>query len=196
MKGRHWMLALLGLCLVPQVYAEKAQLKELRQAVDQAQRSLDGTASRLTLLVAEYDAGRYDAPGDSAQSASPATAEVAPQEAAAPLPPDAEVSRHQFTSDVVVREPVDRIERVSPSVGRVFYFTELRGMEGHRITHRWLHQGEVMAEVSFEVHGPRWRVKSSKNLQPEWQGEWMVEVVDEQGRILARDRLQVVETAG
>ena len=196
MKLRHWMLVLLGLCLVPPAQAAEAELNELRQAVDQAQRSLDGTASRLAVLVAEYDAGRYDAPADSAQSAPPATAEVAPQQAAAPLPPDAEVSRHQFTSDVVVREPVDRIERVSPSVGRVFYFTELRGMEGHRITHRWLHQGEVMAEVSFEVHGPSWRVKSSKNLQPDWQGEWTVEVVDEQGRILARDRLQVVETAG
>ncbi len=195
MKGRHWMLALLGLCLVPQVHAETAQLKELRQAVDQAQRSLDGTASRLRLLVAEYDAGRYDAPAEAAAPAA-AARDGSRSDSAAPLSAGAEVSRHQFTSDVVVREPVDRIERVSPSVGRVFYFTELRGMEGHRITHRWLHQGEVMAEVSFEVHGPRWRVKSSKNLQPEWQGEWMVEVVDEQGRILARDRLQVVETAG
>jgi len=194
MRMKHWMPALLGLCLLPPVHAAGTELAELRQAVDHAQRSLAGTSNRLALLVAEYDAGRYDAAGENPAPAAETTAPVSEQTAS--LPVDASVSRHQFTTDVAVREPVDRIERISPSAGRVFYFTELRGLAGHRITHRWLHEGEVMAEVSFDVRGPRWRVKSSKNLQPDWTGEWMVEVVDEQGRILARDRLQVAGADG
>jgi hypothetical protein len=44
-----------------------------------------------------------------------------------------------------------------------------------------------MAEVKFDVKGPRWRVSSSKNLLPEWLGEWKVSVIDGQGRVLVTD---------
>lgn len=173
--------------------ADDMALRELQQAVDHAQRSLDGTASRLALLVAEYDAGALEEPSS---TAAPAAGESVPAGAGKVPAAGGVVTRHQFTSDVAVREPVDRLERISAAAGRVFYFTELSGLEGQRIRHRWLYRGEVMAEVPFEVRGPRWRVKSSKNLLPEWQGEWTVEVVDEAGRVLARDRLQVDAPAG
>ena len=42
-----------------------------------------------------------------------------------------------------------------------------------------------MAEVSFDVGGNRWRIHSSKNLQPIWLGKWTVTVVDDEQRVLA-----------
>ena len=57
-------------------------------------------------------------------------------------------------------------------------------MEGQQVTHRWEHDGKVMAEVPFQVGGPRWRVYSSKQLENDWTGEWKVSVVDGNGSTL------------
>jgi hypothetical protein len=42
-----------------------------------------------------------------------------------------------------------------------------------------------MAEVSFQVGGPRWRVWSSKNMMPEWVGGWKAQVVNSAGEVIA-----------
>ena len=68
---------------------------------------------------------------------------------------------------------------------RIYYFTEIRDMAGQTVTHRWEHDGQVMAEVPFEVGGDRWRVYSSKNLEPSWTGEWKASVVDGSGATLS-----------
>ena len=94
------------------------------------------------------------------------------------------VSRAQFTSAVLDREPTDDLTAIDPGSEKIFFFTELRNMDGTSITHRWSLNGAVMAEVSFKVRASRWRVYSSKTLLPEWRGEWVVDVLDENGSVL------------
>jgi hypothetical protein len=36
------------------------------------------------------------------------------------------------------------------------------------------------------VKGPRWRVWSSKSLNPDWLGQWRVTVVDDTGAVLVQ----------
>ena len=67
----------------------------------------------------------------------------------------------------------------------LYYFTEVRDMAGQTVKHRWEYGDQVMAEVEFEIGGPRWRVYSSKNLQPGWTGDWKVSVVDAAGNPLS-----------
>lgn len=83
----------------------------------------------------------------------------------------------QFTTGVENREPIDQVTFVGNEARKVYFFTDLRGLEGRTIVHRWLYGGKVMAEVEFEVRGPRWRVWSSKDLLPDWIGDWTVEIV-------------------
>lgn len=97
----------------------------------------------------------------------------------------AEVARSIITTGVVDREPTSELERIEPGTERVIYFTELRDMSDKSVSHVWKYDGEVVAEVKFDVGGPRWRVWSSKNLMPEWAGEWSVSVVDSWGNVLA-----------
>jgi len=97
---------------------------------------------------------------------------------------NAEVARAVITTAVMDREPVSDLTTIPASDSKAVFFTELRGMEGKTITHLWKFNGEVMAEVKFNVGGPRWRVHSSKNLMPEWYGEWIVDVVDDAGNVL------------
>lgn len=94
---------------------------------------------------------------------------------------ESHVARAQFTTGIEDREPVNDFFRIDTSHERVIFFTELRDLDGHTVTHRWMHDGKVQAAVDFEVGGPRWRVWSSKDLLPGWTGAWTVQVVDETG---------------
>lgn len=100
------------------------------------------------------------------------------------------VARAIITTAVVDREPVNNLERVLAGNEKVNFFTEVRDMAGEKIRHRWSHGGEMRAEIEFTIGGPRWRIWSSKNLIPEWAGEWTVEVVDAADKVLSEKRFE------
>jgi len=93
----------------------------------------------------------------------------------------------QFTTAVENREPVDQVTFVANDARQIFFFSDLRGMSGQTVLHRWVFKGETVAEVPFAVGGPRWRVWSSKELLEEWIGDWTVEIVSEEGEVIAAE---------
>lgn len=103
----------------------------------------------------------------------------------------ADVARSHFTRGITDREPVDHLTTAS-NINPLFFFTELVDMAGEEVTHRWRFKGQIMADVVFQVEGPRWRVYSSKELLPEWNGLWTVEVLGPDGNIVARDSISVL----
>jgi len=115
-------------------------------------------------------------PSQSAPSPAPATQ--------APAKPAGSVARAQFTSAVQDREPTDKVTALTNDKTQIYFFSEIKDAANHKITHRWEHDGKVMSEVSFDVGSDRWRVFSSKTLDPSWTGEWKVSVVDETGGTL------------
>ncbi len=98
-----------------------------------------------------------------------------------PATADGRIARAQFTTDIVNREPVDRVLVVSPPVEELYFFTDIRHMEGDTATHSWRYRGELISKVSFEVGGPRWRVYSKVRLEPYQFGDWSVTVTDGNG---------------
>lgn len=104
---------------------------------------------------------------------------------AVPLVHAQEVARTIITTNVVDREPVNDLQTIPSSTDTVIFFTDLRDMQGQTVTHRWMFGNEQMAEVNFDVRGPRWRVWSSKNMLPEWTGGWSVQVVNGVGEVVA-----------
>jgi hypothetical protein len=108
-------------------------------------------------------------------------------------PSPGSISRAAFTTAVVEREPQDSISELANDRDRVFYFTELRDFAGRTLLHRWEFKGQVMGEVPFRVGGYRWRVYSTKNLEPSWLGEWTVKVVDEAGTILSSQSFEYTQ---
>ncbi len=97
------------------------------------------------------------------------------------------VGRTVFTTEIDDREPQNRVNVLPNDHKKVYYFTELRNMKGQTVTHRWAFKGKVMARIRFVVRGDRWRVYSSKKLEPQWLGQWTASVVDSSGRILSSD---------
>lgn len=95
--------------------------------------------------------------------------------------PDGWVARAVFTTAVEQREPVDQVAVVPNTMREIYFFTDLRQLQGRKVSHRWEYNGRVMAEVTFNIGGPRWRVFSRKSLDPSQTGKWTVVVVDESG---------------
>lgn len=128
-------------------------------------------------------------------------AEPAPAVAAESEPAELEemanghVARATFTTAVADREPMDEVKRLSNESTEVFFFTELRDLQGQTVTHTWEREGAVMAEVPFSVGAPRWRVHSSKKLDPSWTGEWSVKVVDAAGQVIHAEFFEYVNAA-
>lgn len=102
------------------------------------------------------------------------------------------LSRGIFTTEIKDKEPVSDLKQFSADTRRIFYFTELTGLNGHTITHRWEYNGQVMAEVKFEISGERWRTWSSKNMLPAWLGKWSVSVLDEGGNVIDQKEFEYV----
>jgi hypothetical protein len=140
-------------------------------------------------------AARAEEPAKPPEATVPSEATVpteaaAPMEAAVPMAPSGgEVARAVFARSIVAREPENVVTSLDSDAEQIFFFTELVGMEGQTVRHRWELDGQVMAEVSFQVGGPRWRVHSSKRLLPGQPGAWTVSVVDASGNVLEAQTL-------
>ena len=91
------------------------------------------------------------------------------------------VARAAFTTRIENREPVDRVLVLNPPATEIYFFTDLRNLEGHTVTHRWEYQGRAVSNVPFVIGGNRWRVFSKKVFPPDSFGEWSVTVLDDNG---------------
>ena len=99
------------------------------------------------------------------------------------------VVRSAFTTEIAEREPTQNLQNLTNENGKVMFFTELRDMSGQTAIHRWQYEGKVVAEIEFNVKGPRWRVWSSKSLVPQWTGDWKVSVINGAGEVISEKNL-------
>ena len=133
----------------------------------------------LNLLLATSLYAAEPAPVDNMPAVTPPSAQPAPKST-----PAGSVVRAVFATAMNDREPADNITSLGNNATKVYFFTELKDMAGQAVTHRWEFNGKVMSEVKLDVGGARWRVYSSKTLDPLWLGEWKVSVVDAAGSTL------------
>ena len=106
--------------------------------------------------------------------------------------PHENISTAEFAKEVKDRTPLNIIEELDNSFGKIYFFTNIRNLQGQRVKHRWIYNNKVMAEVDFNVNGPRWRVWSSKNLWPTWLGEWTVEVLNSKDEVFFKKEFNYI----
>ena len=96
-----------------------------------------------------------------------------------------EVIRGVICRDVIDREPVDGGTQFAPSVGKLYCFTQITGAQGPtEVFHVWYFAETERARVSLSVNGSSWRTYSSKIIQPHEIGDWRVDVLDPEGKVL------------
>ena len=144
----------------------------------------------IAVAIATPSACAKSGPQEAPPATSAARPEIVAEEAPAepepsPAPkPSGRVARALITLTVVDREPGEAVRTLPADAREVFFFTELRGLEGRRVTHRWEHAGTVVAEVPIEIGGPRWRAYSKKTLPASRRGEWKVSLIDSDGGVM------------
>lgn len=108
------------------------------------------------------------------------------------------VSRAVLTTGIEQREPVDvlkdNLKRTQFSE-KLYFFTEIKNLQGKIIHHLWFHQDQLMAEIPLTVGAVRYRTYSSKNIMPSQTGQWRVEVVTQQGQLLAQKSFRIIPDA-
>lgn len=164
--------------------------------------AMNETASQAATTEAEQTAPaatETNAPAESMPASTEAATDTITAETTQPTMQEEQagfsrgsVVRSIFTSAIQDREPIDKLEKSSES-DRLFYFSELRDMSGQTAIHRWEFDGKVMAEVKFDVRGPRWRVWSSKSFVPGWAGDWKVSVLNGAGETISEELISMTE---
>ena len=80
----------------------------------------------------------------------------------------------------------------SSSVSRLYAFCEINGaLEEINLMHLWYYEGKLMAAVKLPVKSNRWRTYSSKNILPEWTGQWRVDATTKDGLVLSTSEFKI-----
>ncbi|MGD8784524.1 MAG: DUF2914 domain-containing protein [Thioalkalispiraceae bacterium] len=114
-------------------------------------------------------------------------------------PSSGRVARAMFTTGIENREPIDRVLILENKATEIYFFTDLRRLQGKTIIHRWEYEGRVVNRKTFKVNGPRWRVYSLHKIDRNMLGRWTVIVTDETGcplKAVIFEYIQAGEAAG
>jgi hypothetical protein len=127
----------------------------------------------------------FHLPGAFATDAVPSTAEEHMMQEDQKGP--GKVVSSVFTTSIVDDKPVDDLKTFVNTVTTIYYFTKLEGLDGQTITHRWKYENRVMATANIEVSSDTQTAWSSNNMEPNWTGFWVVEVLNSAGQVISVD---------
>lgn len=104
-----------------------------------------------------------------------------------------EVAEAVVTTEVSDRAPVDEVLVLpAATVGKLYCFTRITGAGGERaVYHVWYRQGLEVRRARLTVRSDDWRTWSVQMVQPDWTGEWKVEVLDDKGQSLRTLRFRL-----
>lgn len=92
-----------------------------------------------------------------------------------------DVVRALFTTKIKNNEPQNEVLILENNKRNIYFFTELRDMQGKTIIHRWEYQGDVVKKEHIKIKPGKTKVYSKYRLLPKQTGRWTVVVTDEKG---------------
>ena len=115
----------------------------------------------------------------------------APQTPAQPSQKAVTVEGMAIGTAIQDKELLGEAASFDASIGKVYCWTPVRAkIVPTAIKHVWYLDGEKVAEVPLDIHYPRTRTWSNKNIGP---GQWKVEAVDAAGEVLRSVEFTVVK---
>ncbi|MDX1347793.1 MAG: DUF2914 domain-containing protein [Thiomicrorhabdus chilensis] len=97
------------------------------------------------------------------------------------------IEKAVLTSAIQNKEATDTFSDYVPKNRRkLYFFTQIKGAAQQTIYHRWLFNQQVMALIPLQINSNLYRTWSSKRLTSAWQGQWTLEVLDAEKRVIYR----------
>jgi hypothetical protein len=89
--------------------------------------------------------------------------------------------------------PIDLPVRLSKGQARtIYFFTELHGLSGRTVLHRWERNGRIMQERQLHPTSQLWRAYTAMTIVGDMRGSWGVSAVDATTRnVLAGQHFEV-----
>jgi hypothetical protein len=97
------------------------------------------------------------------------------------------ITEMAVTTKIVRGNPIDSVHKISSSsVKELFCFTRLSSPDesNSAIRHVWYRGDEKLADYELPVKGTRWRTFSRKSVERGTSGDWRVEALDAEGKLL------------
>ena len=97
------------------------------------------------------------------------------------------ISRAVLTQELKEKEPVSMlpytVELPPEGIIKVMLFTEMKGLRGTTLYHEWYRNEVRQARVKIPVNVRQQRSHSSKYINTQMTGEWLVRVVDDKSKV-------------
>ncbi len=104
------------------------------------------------------------------------------------------VAQIAVCDSIVNRAPVGARQVFQMPVERLYCLTKIDGCPDTTfVTHIWFHGDKEMASVRLPVKSEQWRTWSSKRIVKDWMGEWWVQVLYSEEKLLGDIRFEIKE---
>ena len=97
------------------------------------------------------------------------------------------ITEMAVTTKIVKGNPIDSVHRISSrSVPALFCFTRLQSAAdlATTIRHVWYRDNFKVGDYELPVKGKRWRTFSKKEIEKGAAGDWRVDALDSEGRLI------------
>lgn len=92
-----------------------------------------------------------------------------------------DVPRAFFTSKLIKGEPVNEVLILENDIKNLYFFSEVKNLQGKVVFHRWEYRGKKVFEKKFKILTESEYLISRHKLDPTKTGEWMVVMTDDRG---------------
>jgi hypothetical protein len=91
----------------------------------------------------------------------------------------------QICTSVADRQPVGADTSFTKDIGQLYCFTKLSSdQDTATIFHVWYYNDKEMFKVELNTKAKTWRTWSNKKILDTWTGEWRVDVLSSDGKVL------------
>ena len=97
------------------------------------------------------------------------------------------ITQAKLSLKIENRQAVEIIESPVPKyVRQLHFFTEISNANNTKIYHRWRTENQILATIELDIKSNQYRTWSNKKLASAWQGQWYIEVLDENKQVIYR----------
>jgi hypothetical protein len=106
--------------------------------------------------------------------------------------PSITVEDIQICTSIQDKQPVGSETGFTKDTAQLYCFTKLScSQEAATIVHAWYYNDKEMLKVELNTRAKTWRTWSTKNIHDTWTGEWRVDVLSSDGKVLATKQFTV-----